>query len=127
MTRELRTGATGVGAGALTGAAAPLALSVDLSDDGSADLFSLFVLDSADLGGAVFGESFTLGDSLFLSTADCCVTGSLDGGGASRLSGIDGGTGRDDATVAAGVAGLRRIVVVSSVPEADDRSVEFDA
>lgn len=130
MTRELRTGAVGAGAVAgatLTGPVAPLVLSVGLSVDRPGEVLSLFVLDSADLDCVVLGESFTLGDSLRLSAADCCVTGNLEGGGASRFSGIDGGTGCDDATDATGVADLGRIAFESSVPAAEDRSGEFDA
>ena len=129
MTRELGTGAAaGVAAGStLAGAVAPLALSVDLSDVRSGEGFPLVAPGSVDFDGVVFGESFALGDSAFLSAADCCVTGSREGGGAFRFSGIDGGTGFDDATDAAGVAGLGRIVLESSVPEAEDRSGEFVA
>ena len=128
MTRELGTGAAaGVAVGStLAGAVAPLALSVDVSDVRSGEGFPLVAPGSVDFDGVVFGESFALGDSVFLPD-DCCVTGSREGGGASRLSGIDGGTGADEATDAAGAAGLGRIVLESSVPEAEDRSGEFVA
>lgn len=133
MTRELRTGAAGTGAGgAFTGADAPIGLSVERSVGLSGVLSREFLSELAVLGSVVFdcvvfGESFALVDSPRLSAADCCVTGNRDGGGTSRFSGIDGGTGRDDATVAAGVAGLGRIVLESSVPDAEVCAVALGA
>lgn len=121
MTRELSTGATGAGVGAgatLTGGVVTVVLSAGLSDALSREALSVFELDSACFDWVGFDDSLSPDEFVLLSATDCCVTGSRDGGGASRFSGIEGGTGCEDATVAAGVAGLGFIAVESSVPEA---------